>query len=113
METTKVLKTFFSNVVKHLNISRCPDSDPLTQHIKDSTLKTILKYRKHPSIIAIESRYRDVSSFSFVEVNEAVNEKEILNLDRNKASHNSDMPTKVIKENSDIFNSFLCTICTI
>ena len=68
-----------------------------------------MKYRKHPSIIAIESRYRGISSFSFAEVNEADIEKEILNLNRNKASQNSDMPTKVIKENSDIFSSFLCT----
>ena len=59
-----------------------------------------MKYRKHPSIIAIESTYRDVSSFSFVEVNEADIEKEILKLNRNKATQNSDIPTKVI--------SFLC-----
>ena len=26
-----------------------------------------------------------------------------------KASQNSDMPTKIIKENSDIFSTFLCT----
>ena len=75
------------------------------RNIKEPTLKAILKYRKHPSIIAIESKYRDV----FVEVNDANIEKEILNLNTNKASQNSDMPTKVIKENSDIFSSFLCT----
>ena len=109
METAWVLNNFFSNVAQNLNISRFADSDPLIQNIKDTTLKAILKYRKHPSIIAIESRYRDASSFSFVVVNEADIEKEILNLNGIKASQNSDMPTKVIKENSDIFRSFLCT----
>ena len=44
-----------------------------------------------------------------MEVNEADIEKEILNLNGNKASQNSDMPTKVIKGNSDIFSSFRCT----
>ena len=34
-------------------------------------------------------------------------EKEILNLIRNKTPQNSDMPTKVVKKNSDIFSSFL------
>ena len=68
-----------------------------------------MKYIEHPSIIAIESRYRDVSSFSFVEVNEGDIEKETSNLNRNKTSQNSDLSTKATKGNSDIFSSFLCT----
>ena len=107
METAKVLNAFFLNVVQNLNISRFPNSDLLIGNIKDPTLKATLKNRKHPSIIAIESKYRYVSSFRFAEVSEADIEKENLNLDENKASQNSDMPTKVIKENSDIFISFL------
>ena len=43
-----------------------------------------------------------------MEVNEADIEKEILNLNGNKVSQNSDMPTKAIKEYLDIFRSFLC-----
>ena len=42
-----------------------------------------------------------------MEVNEADIEKEILDLNRNKASQNSDMSTKVIQGNVDTFNSFL------
>ena len=103
------MNIFLSNVVQNLNTSRFPDSDPFIRNINDPTLKAILKYRKYPSIIAIERKYRCVSSFSFVDVNEADIEKEILNLNGNKASQNSEMPTKVIKENSDIFSSFLCT----
>ena len=44
-----------------------------------------------------------------MEVNEVDIEKEILNLNGNKVSQNSDMPTKAIKEYLDIFSSFLCT----
>ena len=108
-KVAKVLITFFSNVVSNFNISRFPDSDTLIQNIKDPTLKAILKYRKHPSIIASESKYRNASSSSFVEANEADVEKEIFNKNGNKTSQNSDMPTKVIKENLDIFSRFLCT----
>lgn len=43
-----------------------------------------------------------------MEVNETNIEKETLNLIGNKASQNSDMPTKVIKEKLDIFSNFLC-----
>ena len=103
------MNTFFSIIVQNLNISRFLDSNPLIQNIKDPSLKAIAKFRKHLSIIAIERKYRYVPSFSFVEVNEPDIEKEILNLNGNKASQNSDIPTKVIKGNSDIFRSFLCT----
>ena len=58
--------------------------------------------------LAIESKYRYVFSFILVEVNETNIEKETLNLIGNKASQNSDMPTKVIKEKLDIFSNFLC-----
>ena len=44
-----------------------------------------------------------------MEVNEADIQKQILNLNGNKASQNSDITNKVIKKNSDIFKSFLCT----
>ena len=108
METAKVWLHFFSNLVQNLKVSRFPDSDPLIRNIKDPTPKGILKYRKYPSIVSIECRFRYVSSFSFVKVNEANIEKEILNLNRHKAFQNSDVPTKVTKENSCIFSSFLC-----
>ena len=45
-----------------------------------------------------------------MEVNKTDIGEEILNLcGIIKASQNSDMRTKVIKKNSDIFSSFLCT----
>ena len=72
--TVKVLYTFFSNVVQNLSISRFPDSDPLIQNIMDLSLKAILSYKKHLSVISI------VYSISFVEVNRVDIEKEILNL---------------------------------
>ena len=68
-----------------------------------------MKYKKHPSIIATKSKYRDFSSFSFVKVNKANIEKEIVNLNGIKDYQKSNLPTKVIKENLDIFSRFLCT----
>ena len=35
-------------------------------------------------------------------------EKEILKLDVNKASQSSDIPIKILRENSDYFSNFLC-----
>ena len=67
-----------------------------------------MKYRNHPSIIAIRSKCKDKGNFNFIEVDQKQLEKEILKLDVNKASQSSDIPIKVLKENSDIFSNFLC-----
>ena len=49
--TAEVFNNFFGNAVKILNISRYPDLDPIIENVKDPTFKTILKYKKHPTII--------------------------------------------------------------
>ena len=67
-----------------------------------------MKYRTHPSIIAIENKCKDNANFNFTEVDQKQIEKEILKLDVNKAPQSSDIPIKVLKENSDIFGNFLC-----
>ena len=69
----------------------------------DTTLKEILKYRNQPSTITIQNTCKDKCSFNFIEVDQKQIEKEILNLDVNKASQNSDILIKVVKENTNIF----------
>ena len=61
----------------------------------DATLKAILKYRNHPSIIAIQNKCKDKDLFDFNEVDQKQIEKEILKLDVNKASQSSDIPIKL------------------
>ena len=70
-------------------------------------MKGILKYRNHPSIIAIRDKYKISECFKFTEVDQKEIEKEIIKLDVNKASQRSDIPTKTIKENIDIFGDFI------
>ena len=72
-------------------------------------MKAILKYRNHPSIIAIRKKYKISECFKFTEVDQKDIEKEILKLDVNKASQSSDIPTKIVIENVDIFGDFICT----
>ena len=45
-------------------------------NINDATLKAILKYRNHPSIIAIQNRCKDKSNFNFIEVDQKQIEQE-------------------------------------
>ena len=60
------------------------------------------QYKNHPSIDAIKSKSTN-KYFKFNSISKAEIEKEILNLDSSKACQNSDIATKVIKSNSDIF----------
>ena len=76
-------------------------------NISDPTLKAILKYRNHPSIIAIRKKYKISECFKFIEVDQKDIEKEFLKLDVNKASQSSDIPTKIVIENVDIFADFI------
>ena len=108
LETAEVLNNFFSNIVQNLDISRYSNDEPLVSNTNDATLKAILKYRNHPSIIAIQNKCKDKGSFNFIEVDQKQIETEILKLDVNKISQSSDIPIKVLKENTDIFSNFLC-----
>ena len=66
----------------------------------------ILKYRTHPSIIAIKENCNSSTRFNFSFVDKK-DMKEIKNLKPNKATQITDVPTKLIKENSDIFADFI------
>ena len=68
-----------------------------------------MKYRNNPNIIAIQNKCKDKGSFNFIFIwLTKTNWKRDLKLDVNKASKNSDIPIKVLKENIDIFSNFLC-----
>ena len=104
-ETAETLNSFFSNIV-NLNSSRYSEFDPVTENIADPTLKAIIKYKDHPSIIAIQSNC-EKETFPFSKVNIEDIKKDRLKLDKNKASQHSDIPIKITKENLDIFADFL------
>ena len=67
-ETAESLNSFFSNIVKNLNISRYSEFDLVTENIADPTLKAIFKCKDHPSTLAIQS-HCEKETFRFSEVN--------------------------------------------
>ena len=68
LETAEVLNNFFSNIVQNLDISRYSNDEALVSNTNDATLKAILKYRNHPSIIAIQNKCKGKGNFNFIEV---------------------------------------------
>ena len=52
-KTANIVNTFSSTIISNLNIPEYPMSDPISDYINDPVLKSILKYKDHPSIKAI------------------------------------------------------------
>ena len=94
-----ILNTFFSNIVSNLGIAEYSNCEPLANNISDPILKCAVKYRNHPSILAIG----DVCSkhprlpFSFSKINREEIVGEILKLETSKACQDTDIPTKIVK----------------
>ena len=88
-ETAETLNNFFSNIVKKLNIPKFNSNNLVKENSKDPVFKPILKYKNHPNVLAIQ-KYSKNKTCHFEEVNIGEVEKEILKLDKNKASQKTD-----------------------
>ena len=107
LETAEVLNTFFGNIVTNIEIIQYSNFDLVINNVIDPTLRAILKYKDHPRILTIQNNCKNRIKFAFQEMDLESIEKGIDNLKINKESQSSDIPTKIIKENVDIFAEFL------
>ena len=74
---------------------------------KDPPLRIIKKYQNHPIFKLIKAENKS-KTFRFIETNTNEIKKFIQNLDAKKASQNSDMNTKVLKQNAAFFAKYSC-----
>ena len=70
----------------------------------------IAKYKNHPSIIMINENVSFESRFSFTAVNEDDIQREILNLNPKKSGTFGNIPAKMLKSSSEIYNVALQNI---
>ena len=103
---SETLNNFYSNIITNLNIPEYEDTTTQVNELEDPILKAIEKYKNHPSIRAINTK-GPFGTFSFSEINREEILKEIQSLDTNKASQESDIPIKLIKQNLDLFSVFM------
>ena len=104
------LNNFFADAIINLNIPQYEDpTSNNTNGIDDPVLRAIEKYKNHPSIKLIKTNSENNASFRFQEIQAIEIEKELKNLDCSKALQDSDIPTKIIKDNIDIFVPVLLT----
>ena len=67
----------------------------------------------HPSVIAVKESSTSRPHFNFSFVEKEVIFKKIKQLQSNKSTQNTDIPTKFIIDNKDIFvHYFLCSPCS-
>ena len=82
-------------------------NDPISENINDPFLKAIARYRSHPSIVPIRNFVvLNLIFYSKMFIKEKT-PKELNNLNINKATQNPNIPTKIIKESSNIFGDFI------
>ena len=99
------LNDFFSNVITDLNLARFIDPLINIEDVRDPVLKVKMKLLNHQNIKTIINRFPN-NRFSFNKTSKSDIRKEI-NLNSTKASQDSDIPTKLIKQNIDIFTDVL------
>ena len=98
----EVLNNAFSNILTDLNIPQYNDPTINLEGIDNPILEAIEKYKNHPGIQAILSK-GPFKNFSFAKVNLDCILKHIKNINIQKASQESDIPNKIVKDNHDIF----------
>ena len=72
----------------------------------DQVTNAVNKFRNHSSIIMIKNKKKNDQSFSFGPVTYDDVLKKVNTLDTAKASQQSDIPTRILKQNSDYFAEY-------
>ena len=92
------MNEFFSNIITTLGIPQNHETEPVSHITGDPLMKAIMKYRFHPSIVAIRKNCNSGSLFSFSQVERHDIMKEINNLRTNKATQRTDIPTNLLRK---------------
>ena len=107
IEIAEKLNAFFSNIVKEFKIKVKEDLLCDVSEINDPVESAIQKYKNPPTIQVIKETFDSNKTFSFDLVSSDTFFKEILSLDTKKATHSIDKPTKIVKENVNLFPIFV------
>ena len=97
---------YFTSIIKHLHIERKEFDSKNVKLSSNAVLSAVNKFQNHPSVLKIKSN-RTYSGFSFRPVNYDEVLKELKNLDVSKTTQLEGIPTKIVKENLNIFATFL------
>ena len=94
------LNDFFENATKTLNINENSYIVGSSSSITDPVDKAISTYKNHSSILLIKQKLENVDHFSFKEVSISEIEKDLRELNSNKATTFGNIPTNILKQSS-------------
>ena len=100
-EIVENLNNYFSDIRTNLKLPPYEDPTIDAVNITDPVLKAIEKYKNHRSIRIINDKYKTNSVFTFNQI--SLEEIKLKNLNPSKASQSSDIPTKIIRQNLNLF----------
>ena len=102
----ELFNKFFVNIVLNLKIPTNHNYDTYFLVTNDQVANALNKFTNHPSIVMINNKRKTDQCFSV----RPVAYDDILKkyLDTAKASQQSDIPTKILKQNSDYFRRYYC-----
>ena len=103
LEIAETFNNYFGNIISDLGIK----NDNILSENSDPVINAISYYENHPSINKIKDFKEENSSFNFVKVTLQEVREHIGKLDNSKSMQSCDIPTKVIKENSEIFARYI------
>ena len=109
LELAKTFNNYFGNAVNNLGIKECEfdlNVDSNCNYMNGVDI-AIHKFKDHPSIKMINEKVRFGPRFSFKEVSNLDIEREISHLNTKKVGTFGNIPTKVLKESSNVCNSTL------
>ena len=104
--TADTFNTFSGNIGNTLKIDKDEQFIVETNNVFDSVLKAIKKYSAHPIILSSKEKMNN-NVFSFRKVTYKKILNEINSLDPSKSTQSEDIPFRIIKDNADIFASFI------
>ena len=62
------MNTFIGDIVKNLEMNQYSNFDPVINNVKVSSLRAIVKYQEHPSILAIQNSCINRKKIAFEEM---------------------------------------------
>ena len=105
-KVAETFNNFFVNIVPNLKIPTNHNHNTDFQKTDDPVLNAISKYKHHSSIVMIKSKIDPEKRFSFSPVQYEDILMKTKNLNVSKASQQSDIPTKILPDNSEYFSSY-------
>ena len=102
----EIFKEFYVDIVPNLKISMENNFDKEFVKTENPVLSVVNKYKNHPSVIMIKEKIKPIEKFYFFPVQYDDVLRKIRYLDPSKSSQQTDIPTKILKYNSEHFAGY-------